>query len=362
MTTMDEFLTLMVERDASDLLLRSEHPVLLRIFGDLVPLDGQPAPEEEVRRLVYSILTPSQIEAFERDLELDLAYELPGLSRYRANVYRHKGTLGTSFRAIPLRIRSMEELGLPPICRTLTDRPRGLVLSTGPAGSGKSTTQAAMLNYINDKYPVHIITVEDPIEFVHQDKAAMVNQREVGRDTLSFGNALKWCLRQDPDVILVGEMRDLETMAQAITAAETGHLVFGTLHTTDAVQTVDRVVDVFPKHQQQQIRIQVSVNLLGVISQTLVKRKDGNGRVAAFETLVATPAVRNLIREANTHQIGSIIQTGMKQGMMTLDQSLANLVNNGIIDYQTGLEKASNIGEFERLLERDDAKASGHKH
>jgi twitching motility protein PilT len=355
---MNELLQEMVARDASDLHLRSGHPVLLRIYGDLVPMDSKAVPEEEVVRLVYSILTPEQIQAFERDLELDLAYELSGTSRYRVNVYKHKGSLGTAIRAIPYGIPTMEELNLPPICWFLADRPRGLILITGPAGSGKSTTQAAMLNYVNTKYPLHVMTVEDPIEFVHDDKAAMVNQREVGRDTLTFANALKWVLRQDPDVILVGEMRDLETMANAITAAETGHLVFGTLHTTNAVQTVDRVVDVFPKHQQQQIRIQLSVNLQGVVSQTLVKRKDGTGRVAAFETLLATPAVRNMIREASTHQIGSMIQTGLKQGMMTLDQSLANLVTKGVIEYQTGLEKASNVEEFHRLLEPSDAKAA----
>lgn len=357
--TMDELLKEMVDRDASDLHLRSEHPALLRIYGDLVPLDSEVLPEEEVKRLVYSILTPEQIQDFERDLELDFAYELSGVSRYRANVYRHKGVLGIAIRSIPYQIPTMEELNLPPVCWYLADRPRGLVLVTGPAGSGKSTTQAAMLNYINGKYPLHIMTVEDPIEFVHDDKVAMVNQREVGRDTLSFANALKWVLRQDPDVILVGEMRDLETMSNAITAAETGHLVFGTLHTTNAVQTVDRVVDVFPKHQQQQIRIQVSVNLQGVISQTLVKRQDGKGRVAAFETLVATPAVRNMVREASTHQIGSIIQTGLKQGMMTLDQSLATLVNKGIIDHQTGLDKASNVEEYLRLRESSESKGSG---
>src|SRR5439155_20176797 len=213
-----------------------------------------------------------------------------------------------------------------PVCKYFAERPRGLVLVTGPAGSGKSTTQAAMVDYINDKFPVHIVTVEDPVEFLHEDKQALINQRELGTDTLSFANALKYVLRQDPDVILVGEMRDLETIALAITAAETGHLVFGTLHTTDAVQTVDRILDVFPTFQQQQVRMQLSVNLIGVMSQILVRRADGQGRVAAFETMVAIPAIRNLIREAKTFQIGSIIQTGARSGLFTLDQNLGSLV------------------------------------
>jgi twitching motility protein PilT len=243
----------------------------------------------------------------------------------------------------------MDELSLPAVCRYFSERPRGLVLVTGPAGSGKSTSQAAMIDYINSRSAQHIMTVEDPVEFLHDDKKSLINQRELGTDTLSFANALKFVLRQDPDVILIGEMRDLETIALAITAAETGHLVFGTLHTTDAVQTVDRIIDVFPIYQQQQVRMQMAVNLVGVISQTLVKRADGKGRVAAFETLVSIPSVRNLIREAKTHQIASMIQTGSRQGMITLDQSLANLVKNKLVTYEDALGKASNIIEFKSL-------------
>jgi twitching motility protein PilT len=252
---------------------------------------------------------------------------------------------------IPLRIQTMEELNLPPVCRYYSERPRGLVLVTGPAGSGKSTTQAAMIDYINANFSHHIMTVEDPVEFIHEDKKSLINQRELGRDTLTFPNALKYVLRQDPDVILIGEMRDLETISLAITAAETGHLVFGTLHTTDAVQTVDRIIDVFPMHQQQQVRMQMSVNLIGVISQTLVRRADGKGRAAAFETLVAIPAVRNLVREAKTHQIASMIQTGSRQGMISMDHSLANLVKKGIATREAAGERAYNLLEFNSLLD-----------
>ena len=243
----------------------------------------------------------------------------------------------------------MEELHLPPVCKFFSERPRGLVLVTGPAGSGKSTTQAAMIDYINKSFPLHVVTIEDPDKFIHPSGTALINQRELDRDTRSFSNALRAVLRQDPDVILVGEMRDLETIALAVTAAETGHLVFGTLHTTDAVQTIDRVIDVFPQHQQQQIRMQLSVNLVGVVSQTLVKTVDGTQRVAAFETLVGVSSVRSLIREAKTHQIGSLIQTGMKQGMITMDQSLANLVNAGVVSFEAAAEKAQNLAEFKIL-------------
>ncbi len=282
-------------------------------------------------------------------MELDFAYEIPWLARFRGNVYQQRGAVQVAFRVIPLHIQTIDELSLPPVTRYFAERPRGLVLVTGPAGSGKSTTQAAMIDYINSNYPVHIVTVEDPLEFIHEDREALINQRELDTDTLSFANALKFVLRQDPDVILIGEMRDLETIALAITAAETGHLVFGTLHTTDAVQTVDRVIDVFPTHQQQQIRMQMAVNLIGVISQTLVKRKDGTGRVAAFETMVAISAVRNLVREAKTYQINSIIQTGQRHGMITLDQSLADLYKKGLVTYRDALEKAGNPIEFQAI-------------
>jgi twitching motility protein PilT len=347
--TVDELLQKTVEMEGSDLHIKADSPPLVRVHGDLFPLDHPPFTPEESRRLAYSVLTPQQIQRFEEDLELDLSYEIPGLARFRGNVMQQRSAIGIVFRVIPLRIQSMDELSLPAVCRYFSERPRGLVLVTGPAGSGKSTSQAAMIDYINSRSAQHIMTVEDPVEFLHDDKKSLINQRELGTDTLSFANALKFVLRQDPDVILIGEMRDLETIALAITAAETGHLVFGTLHTTDAVQTVDRIIDVFPIYQQQQVRMQMSVNLVGVISQTLVKRADGKGRVAAFETLVSIPSVRNLIREAKTHQIASMIQTGSRQGMITLDQSLANLVKNKLVTYEDALGKASNVIEFKSL-------------
>jgi twitching motility protein PilT len=350
--TVDQLLTTTVQMDGSDLHIKADSPPLVRVYGDLFPLDYPPFTREQAKELSYSIISPEQIEHFEEDLELDLAYEIPGLARFRGNVFQQREAIGSVFRVIPLRIQTMEELNLPPVCKYYSERPRGLVLVTGPAGSGKSTTQAAMIDHINNHFSVHIVTVEDPVEFIHDDKKALINQRELGRDTLTFPNALKYVLRQDPDVILIGEMRDLETIQLAITAAETGHLVFGTLHTTDAVQTVDRVIDVFPMHQQQQVRMQMAVNLVGVISQTLVKRADGKGRVAAFETLVAIPAVRNLIREAKTHQIASMIQTGSRQGMISLDHSLANLAKKGLVTREAAAERAYNMAEFNSLMEQ----------
>ncbi|MDO8586955.1 MAG: type IV pilus twitching motility protein PilT [Armatimonadota bacterium] len=353
MATIDELLTITVKMDASDLHLKADSPPLVRKYGDLNPLDMPALTRDEVRELAFSVLTPDQVKKFEDEWEFDAAYEIAGLARFRVNLFVQRGDVGVVFRVIPLRIQTMEELGLPPVCKYFAERPRGLVLVTGPAGSGKSTTQAAMIDYINKNNSLHVMTIEDPVEFVHDDIRCLINQRQLDIDTLSFANALKYVLRQDPDVILVGEMRDLETIALAITAAETGHLVFGTLHTTDAVQTVDRIIDVFPMYQQQQIRMQLAVNLIGVISQTLVKRADGVARVAAFETLVAIPSIRNLIREAKTFQIASMIQTGLKQGMMTLDQYLAGLVKKGIVTFQEAESKATNVIEFRALLERE---------
>lgn len=356
--TIDELLTMTVQRDGSDLHIKSGVRPLIRIYGDLMPIEeADPLTPEDVKELAYSIMSDAQRRRFEEEWELDLAYVIEGLARFRCNVFIQRGHIGIVFRVIPIKIQSMEELMLPPVCRYFSERPRGLVLVTGPAGSGKSTTQAAMIDYINKTRAEHIVTVEDPVEFLHEDINSLINQRELDTDTLSFANALKFVLRQDPDVILVGEMRDLETIHLAITAAETGHLVFGTLHTPDAVQTIDRVIDVFPMHQQQEVRMQLAVNLLGVISQTLVKRKDGRGRVAAFETLVCVPAIRNLIRESKTFQIGSMIQTGAKQGMMTLDQYLAMLVKKGTVDWSEARMKCSNVKEFEALLEEETAPA-----
>lgn len=352
MVHLDQLLYTTVHYGGSDLHIKAESPPLVRIHGDLIQLEMDPLTPDECRVLSMQCLSEQQRARFEEELELDFAYEIPGLARFRGNAYVQRSCVQSAFRVIPLRIQTIEELMLPEVCRYFAERPRGLVLVTGPAGSGKSTTQAAMIDYINKNYPLHIVTVEDPLEFIHEDQQALINQRELDTDTLSFANALKFVLRQDPDVILIGEMRDLETIHLAITAAETGHLVFGTLHTTDAVQTIDRVIDVFPTHQQQQVRMQMAVNLVGVISQTLVKRADGQGRVAAFETLVAISAVKNLIRENKSYQIGSLIQTGQRHGMMSLDQSLADLVNKGLVTYEAGLEKAGNPREFEALVNR----------
>ncbi|MGE0001094.1 MAG: type IV pilus twitching motility protein PilT [Fimbriimonadaceae bacterium] len=341
-----------VEMDGSDLHVKCDTgKAYVRVYGDLVPLEDVPEfTQQDLLDALPSIIRPDQTETFAKDYELDFSLEIEGVSRFRGNLYRQRENVQAAFRVIPYTISTMEELELPKVCYDFIERPRGLVLVTGPAGSGKSTTLAAMVDRINRTQDVHVITVEDPVEFVHDDHMALLNQRELSIDTLSFANALKHVLRQDPDVILVGEMRDLETIHLAITAAETGHLVFATLHTVDAVQTVDRIVDVFPMHQQQQIRMQLSVNLLGVVSQTLVKRKDGKGRAAAFEVLNATNAVRNQIRENKTYQISSIIQTGTKQGMQTLDQSLARLVERGLVSLDDARMKAKDVGEFARLV------------
>jgi len=346
----DDILKAVVEKDASDVILKAGCPPMFRIYGDLVPSEFEVLDNESCRKLIYSILTPERRARFERDLELDLAYSIEGLARFRVNVFQQRETIGGCFRAIPLRIKTMEELNLPQVCADLAMKPRGLVLVTGPTGSGKTTTLAAMLDYRNAQESCHIMTMEDPVEFVYQDKEALVNQRELGEDTYSFSAALRAVLRQDPDVILVGEMRDLETISLAITSAETGHLVFGTLHTTDAVQTVDRIIDVFPIHQQAQVRMQLSVNLLGVISQMLCRKKEGNGRVAAFEVMVASSAVRNMIREAKTHQIASTLQTGSKLGMMTLDQCLLDLYTKGMVTKEEALSKVHNPQAFEQML------------
>jgi len=329
--------------------------VYTRVNGELLLVEGIPEfSDAEFRSELSEILRPAQLERFEKDLELDFSLEISGVSRFRGNAYQQRGHMQAAFRVIPYEIQTMKDLNLPKACYNFIERPRGLVLVTGPAGSGKSTSLAAMIDQVNKTQSVHIVTVEDPIEFVHDDVRALVNQRELDVDTLSFSNALKFVLRQDPDVILVGEMRDLETIHLAITAAETGHLVFATLHTVDSVQTVDRIVDVFPTHQQQQVRMQLSVNLVGVISQTLVRRKDGRGRVAAFEVLVANSAVRNLIRENKSYQISSIIQTGSRSNMISLDQSLANLAADEIITVEDARSRAKDPGEFDRLVDLKD--------
>jgi len=306
----------------------------------------------DLHATIYGILTQHQRERFEEALELDLSYSLPGRARFRVNIYRQRDALGAAFRMIPFEVRPLEDLGVPEVVGQFAALSRGFVLVTGPTGSGKSTTLAALLDVANRTREDHIMTVEDPIEFLHRHRRSIVNQREVGEDTLSFGAALKHALRQDPDIILVGELRDLETISVALTAAETGHLVFATLHTQDAPQTVDRIIDVFPPHQQQQVRVQLAGALQGIVSQTLVKRADGPGRAVASEVLVVTPAVRNLIREGKTHQIYSLMQSGARHGMQTLDQDLAGLVRKGIVSYDAALERCHHPEEFNRLAGR----------
>ena len=348
--TLDNLLRFTAKQDASDLFIKAKCPPMLRVYGDMVPMKMDALTPEESRELSFSNLSDEQIKQFEEDWELDYAYEIEGVARFRCNVCQQRGNTGSFYRVIPYDIKTMWELGLPELARRASERPRGMVLVTGPTGCGKSTSLAAMLRYINETRPEHIMTVEDPVEFVHTDVNCLINQREVGADTMSFQNALKFVLRQDPDVILIGEMRDLDTIQLAITAAETGHLVFATLHTTDAVQTVDRVIDVFPTHQQQQVRMQLSVNLVAVMSQVLVRKPDGSGRVPAFETMEAIPSIRNLIREAKTHQIGSMVQTGSKRGMWALDQHLADLVIRGLADPGDARAKAGNPTEFDELV------------
>jgi twitching motility protein PilT len=351
--TLAELLNGMLEAGASDLHLTAGTPALIRVHGDLTPLRDCPAlPPDLIQRLIYTVLTQKQRERFEADLELDFAYALPGAARFRVNVYRQRENLGAAFRRIPYEIKSLEDLGVPGSVSAFAGLPRGMVLVTGPTGSGKSTTLAALIDLANRTRRDHIMTVEDPIEFLHRHKSCMVNQREVGEDTLSFASALKHVLRQDPDIILVGEMRDLETISVALTAAETGHLVFATLHTQDAAQTIDRVIDVFPPHQQQQVRAQLAGALQGVVCQTLCRTTDGRGRVVATEVMVTTPAIRNLIREGKTHQVYSAMQAGMQHGMHTLDQHLAELVKANRITYEHGLEKCHHVEDFNRLCGR----------
>lgn len=338
------------EKGASDLILKTGSPPLLRIYGDLIPTDTTILSPKDTENAFLSIATESERRRFEKDLELDIAFNVSNLCRFRVNVFMQRSSIGVVLRLIPNKVPSIDQLGLPSVLKDISMRPRGLVIITGPAGCGKSTTQAAMLDYRNEHEECHIVTVEEPIEFMHQDKLALVEQREVGRDSHSFSNALKYVLRQDPDVILVGEMRDLETSALAITAAETGHLVLGTLHTTDAVQTVDRVIDVFPGHQQRQIRIQMAANLLAVVSQILVKKKGGEGQVAAFEIMICTPPIKNLIREAKTHQIASHIFTSTSHGMRTINMSLAELVKKDIISHEEAMVRTRNEEDLLEML------------
>ncbi len=348
---MRELLELVVEKNASDLHLAVGVPPVLRVHGKLEFLQGSDKlTPHESERLVFSTLNDEQRERFIAKRELDFSFGIPNLSRFRINVHRQRGSIAASIRRLATEIRSIEELGLPKIVADLASLPKGLVLVTGATGSGKSTTLAAMIDVINDTRALHIITIEDPIEYLYTHKKSVIEQREVSSDTDSFAIALKYVLRQDPDVILVGEMRDLETMAAAVTSAETGHLVLATLHTSDAVQTIDRIIDVFPYQQQQQIRIQLSLALQGVVSQQLIPRADGKGQVPAVEIMVATPAVRNLIRESKTHQVYSIIETSAKLGMQSMDQALYSLCIEGKITSEEALTKGRDPEALRRKL------------
>jgi twitching motility protein PilT len=346
----DDLLRIVVEKNASDLHLCVGVPPVLRIDGKLYRTPFMPAEPAQTQRLIYEILTDDQIQRFENELELDFSYSLQNIARFRVNVFKDRGNVAAAFRLIPRRIPSIRELGLPVILEELILKPRGLILVTGPTGSGKSTTLAAMIDHLNNTDSRHVITIEDPIEYMHTHKKCIINQREIGQDTLSFAKALRSALREDPDVILVGEMRDLETIAIAITAAETGHLVLATLHTNNAAETIDRIIDAFPAEQQAQIRVQLSNNLVAVLSQQLLPRASGRGRVAAMEIMIATPAIRNLIREGKTHQIPSIIQTSGEFGMQTMDQALRDLYLQGIITYEDAMARAQRPEELKKML------------
>lgn len=350
MVGIEELLQIMAERKASDLHLTVGSPPVLRIDGVLVPLDYDKLTNETCQRLVYSVLDERQRKKFEETNELDCSFGVKGLGRIRMNVYRQRGSIGAALRAIPSTFFTFEELGLPPVVYDVVKKPKGLVLVTGPTGCGKSTTLAAMINYINENRPCHIVTIEDPIEYAHYNKKAIINQREVGHDTYSFAEALKHVLRQDPDVILIGEMRDFETIQAALTIAETGHLVFATLHTTDAPSSVNRIIDVFPQHQQAQVRTQLSMTLQAVFSQILLPRAQGFGRVLACEVLIATAAVRNVIREGKIEQIYSLMQTGSKYGMQTMNQALSDLVMKKNITLETALEASTDPEELRKML------------
>jgi twitching motility protein PilT len=350
---LSDLLLHVLERGCSDLHLTVGARPTVRKSGALLQLEDHPSLTPQlIQKTLYAIMSGKQREKFEQELELDFAYSLPGKARFRVNVYRQRDALGAAFRLIPYEIKALEDLGVPPAVSNFAMLPRGFVLVTGPTGSGKSTTLAAVVDLANRNRRDHIMTCEDPIEFLHEHKGCLVNQREVGEDTHSFKNALKHVLRQDPDIILVGEMRDLETIEIALTAAETGHLVMATLHTQDAAQTIDRVIDVFPPSQQQQVRVMLSGALQGVVCQQLVKTADGQGRVVACEVMVATPAIRNLIREGKTHQIYSALQAGAKHGMQTMDAHLAELVRRGRITYDAALEKCHHVEDFNRLCGR----------
>jgi len=351
----EELLQLVFDKDGSDLHLSANIPPVIRVGGKLMNTDYPPLTADEAQKLIFSMLTNEQRKTLEQTLELDCSYGVVGLGRFRVNIYKEKGNWAAALRAIATKIPRFEDLGLPPVVKEMTHRPRGMILVTGPTGSGKSTTLAAMIDSINAERSEHILTIEDPVEYVHPSKKSMVHQRELGGDTKSFDNALKAALREDPDVILVGEMRDLETIRLALTAAETGHLVFGTLHTSSASQTVDRIVDVFPPHQQTQIRVQLSSSLVAVFSQTLIPKlssggSKGRGRVLAQEIMIVTPALANLIREGKTAQMYTQLQTGGKYGMITLEASLKALYERRLISLEDAISKTSRPEDFLKMI------------
>ena len=346
----DELLELVVRKNGSDLHLAVGLPPVIRVDGDLLSTNYEVLDSSTCQRLVYDILTDEQIQQFESSYELDCSYSLHKISRFRVNVFRDRGFVAGAFRVIPNRIPTIRELGLPLVLEDLSRKPRGLILVTGPTGSGKSTSLAAMVGLINEERSVHIITIEDPIEYLHTHRRSVVNQRELGQDTKAFQIALREALREDPDVILVGEMRDLDTMQLAITAAETGHLVFSTVHTNNASQTVDRIVDVFPPGQQEQIRIMLSNNLEAIVSQQLLPRAGMPGRIAAMEVCIASAAIRNLIRESKAHQITSVIQTSAHLGMQTMDQCLRDYYQRGLVTYEDAISRAMNVDELKKMM------------
>ena len=346
----DDLLRAMHEKGASDLHIAVGIPPIIRVDGALVPMPWEKMSPQASQRLIYDILTDEQIQRFETDFELDFSYQLARIARFRVNVFRDKGNCAMAFRQIPQKIPTLKDLALPPVLEELTKLPRGLVLVTGPTGSGKSTTLAAMINHINNEESKHIITIEDPIEYLHTHKFSVINQREVGQDTKEFKNALRASLREDPDVILVGEMRDLETMQMAVSAAETGHLVFATLHTNSAATSVERIVDSFPGGQQEQVRLQLSNNLQAILCQQLIPRANQPGRACALEIMRASPAIRNLIREAKAHQITSMIQTSASLGMQTMDQCLRDMYVRGTITLDEALNRAMNATELEKMI------------
>jgi twitching motility protein PilT len=346
----DELLHIVVDRNASDLHICSNEAPVIREDGALKRLNFEKFTPQILQRMMYEIISDDNINRFETTLELDFSYQLPRRARFRVNMYRDRGSVAGAFRLIPQKIPTVRDLNLPPLLETLTDKPRGLILVTGPTGSGKSTSLAAMINHININKAVHIITIEDPIEYLHTHKQSVINQRELGGDTKSFANALRASLREDPDVLLVGEMRDMETISLAITAAETGHLVFATLHTNNSAESVDRIIDVFPPGQQEQIRVQLSNNLQSIISQQLLPRAGAPGRIPANEIMLASPAIRNLIREAKTHQIPSMIQTSGNLGMITMDQCLRDLYLKGYVTLEEVFSRCQNPDELKKMI------------